>query len=639
MKGCALFAVLMIALLLPAAVTLAATVEVNAGQEVGPLPYLFRAGIFAFGIETGYPASLQKQFFRDLKPGALEGSTIQFLYWTQSFQDLVQRMRSEPEYDAFLKRVEEHGGKVVISLLGMPRWLSSKSSDNKRIESGDLAVWGASPPKDYNQWAEVVHAIVDYYSNTLGLHALYKVWWEPEGPRWQGTEEEFFKLYKYTVIGARRANKHAMVGGPSPAGWETVFWRNRQAGWNEPMLRNFIEYCAKTPVPELGLDRVPIDFLVWHQFQSDPSFGFRRATTAIRGWLKQFGYPENTPTLIGEWSTWRSSGFLSPERDTAYAASYVIAALIGMDRAGITLHSFTSMIEQTPENFQGEFGGDFGIFTKSLVIKPVFNAFRTLSYLQDKRVDVVVRDPFLATVATRGKDGVAILIANFIPEGGMLREAASVMLAAKGHSMQELAGYGLTAERLRQLVEDFRQKRPLDLQGLRVPEPVKRDLDEISAQLRPALARARESVTADLLIRNPPPDATRYERYVIDASHSNSYALRSQVQNWLVAARQAAREKAKQTLRQRGRSAEEIARLEGQARSRGLGAAKEQADPDTRAALTVFQDQLADGIQRINDSPGVGLQKVEERTISPGAEYREALQLTPYSVTLIRLTR
>lgn len=625
--------------LLPAAITSAATVEVNAGQEAGALPYLFRAGIFAFGIESGYPASLQKTFFRDLKPGAVEGSTIQFLYWSQSFQDLVQRMRSEPEYDAFLKRVEEHGGKVVISLLGMPRWLSSRPRDDKRIESGDLAVWSASAPKDYNQWAEVVHAIVDYYSNTLGLHALYKVWWEPEGPRWQGTEEEFFKLYRYTVIGARRANKNAMVGGPSPASWGSVFWRNRQAGRNEPMMQNFIQYCAKTPVPELGLDRVPIDFLVWHQFQSDPSLGFRRATTAIRGWLKQFGYPQTTPTLIGEWSTWKSSGELSPERDTAYTASYAIATLIGMDQAGITWHSFTSMVEQTPDRFQGEFGGDFGIFTRSLVIKPVFNAFRTLSYLQDQRLEVVVRDPFMAAVATRGKDGVAILIANFIPDDGMLREAASAMLASKGHNLQELAGYGLTADRLRQLVAEFLQKKTLDLQELRVPEPVKRDLGEIAAQLRPALARAQEPVAADLVLRNPPPDATRYERYLIDASHSNSYAVRNQLQGWLAAARKTAREKAEQFLVQRGRSPEEIARLEAQARSRGLGAAKEQADPDARAALTVFQDHLAEGIQRINNSRGVGLEKVEERTLSPGAEYRTSLELTPYSVTLIRLTR
>jgi len=61
-----------------------------------------------------------------------------------------------------------------------------------------------------------------------------------------------------------------------------------------------------------------------------------------------------------------------PGRDTNYAASYAIASLIGMDQAGITHHAFTSIIEQGVEGFKGEFGGDFGIFTKSLVIKPVY---------------------------------------------------------------------------------------------------------------------------------------------------------------------------------------------------------------------------------------------------------------------------
>lgn len=642
MKGMALVTGILLALLLPAAVTPAATVEVNAGQEVGPLPYLFRAGMFAFGVESGYRAYLQKRFFQDLKPGAVEVSTIQFLPPSRSFEDLVQRMRSQPEYDAFLKGVEARGGKVVIPIFGMPRWLSSKPNDDKPVESGEwMSVWGASPPRDYEKWAEVVQAIVGYYSNTLGLHAVYKVWWEPEGSRWQGTEEEFFKLYEYTVIGARRANKNALVGGPSPASWDSVFWRDREQQHKQPMLHNFIEYCAKTPVPELGLQRVPIDLLVWHQFQSDPLSGFRRATATIRGWLKQAGYPETTPTLIGEWNTWREYKFpqiFSPERDTTYTASYVIAALVGMDRAGITYHSFTSLIEQQPQDFQGEFGGDFGIFTKSLIIKPVYNAFRMLSYLEDKRVEVEVQDPFLSAIGTRGKDSVVVLIANFIPDDGMLREAAAALLAEKGHTVQELAGYGLTRERLRQLVAEFRQKGTFDLEGLRVPEPVKRDLTEIAAHLRPALARARQSVTADLVLRNVPLGMVRYERYLIDATHSNSYAVRNQVQDWLVAGRHAAQENTERTLLQRGRSPQEIERLKRLLRGGGAQL-RQSANPDVRAALTLYRDQIAAALDRINDSPQVALQRVEEKSIGAVAEYRQTLELPPYSVTLIRLTR
>ncbi len=648
MKGSVLFATLFASLcaLLPTAGVTGATIEINAAREMGALPFLFRSGMFWWGDsgldgETWKTAYLQKKFLRDQKPGAIEVNTFEVLDRSKSFSDFKKWLRSQPTFDAFAKRVEEHGGKVVIPIIGMPRWLTSQPSATKSIApEGGMAVYGGLPPSDYEKWADVVQAIVDYYGNTLGLNAWYKVWWEPDTGFWQGTQEEFFKLYKYAVIGARRANRNAKIGGPSVSGEEEVYWRIREQHRTEPMVYDFIRYCAHTPVPELGLDRVPIDFLVWHQFNSDPSTGFRRTASQVRSWLKSFGYPETTPMLIGEWSVWRDwPKFLDPGRDSNYAASYAIASLIGMDRAGITHHAFTSIIEQGVESFQGEFGGDFGIFTKSLIIKPVYNAFRTLSYLEDQRVEVMIRDPFIAAVATRGKDAVAVLIANFIPDDGMLREEASALLADKGHTMQELAGYGLTRERLKQLVAEFRQKGTLDLHGVPVPEPVKRDLDEIADHLRQALARAREPVAVDVAIRNLPSDIVRYERYLIDASHSNSYALRSQVQNWLAAARQAAREKAVQTLRQRGRSAEEIARLERLVRSRGLGVVKKETDPDARAALTVFQDQLADATQRINDSPGVALQRVETRTLSPNAEYREALQFTPYSVILIRLTR
>ncbi|HWU36857.1 MAG TPA: hypothetical protein VN203_04360, partial [Candidatus Acidoferrum sp.] len=252
---------------------------------------------------------------------------------------------------------------------------------------------------------------------------------------------------------------------------------------------------------------------------------------------------------------------------------------------------------------------------------------------------VVVGDPFISAMATRGKNGLAILMANFIPDDGMLGEIAAAMLAQKGHTAQELATYGLTGERLRQLEPELRQKGTLNLEGLRLPEPVKRDLTEIAALLRQALARARESVTADVVLRNVPPEFVRYERYLIDATHSNSYAVRSQIQGWLAAAGGAARENTEKALLQQGHSPEELQRLKDIIQSGRVQELKERNDPRLLEVRGLYQNFLNSALDRINDSPQIGLQTVEKRTFSPGAEYREAVQLTPYSVTLIRLTR
>ncbi|MBI3989500.1 MAG: hypothetical protein HY347_07770 [candidate division NC10 bacterium] len=586
MKKGVLFVALVISLSLVSSIAAQpASIELDAGQEAGPLPFLFRSGMFAYGAERVYPVYIQEKFFRDHKPGAIEVGTVQFLYASQSFEDLVNRLHAQPEYDAFLKRIEKYGGKVVIAIYSMPRWLSSNPDDTRPVEPGEwLAVWGASPPKDYEQWAEVVQTIVDYYSNQLGLDAWYKVWWEPEGVRWQGTEEEFFELYKYTVIGARRARPDAKIGGPSVAGWHSTFWKNPEDKDQNPMLYNYTQYCATTPVPELGLDRLPIDFLIWHGFHIEPSGGFQKATTEIREWLRKFGYPETTPMLLGEWSTWREFQYptiFSPERDTEYTASYAMAALVGMAKAGITHHAFTSLVEEKPSQYNGLFGGDFGIFTKFLIIKPVYNAFRTLSYLGEEQVKVEVTDPFLAAIGTRGDEGVTLLVANFIPDGGMLHQAVARLLWEKGYTKEMFTTYGLTRKELEQVVKAL-QRGNLDVGRLGLPELVKQDLVEVAAYVQQARTQVRALVAVELRFTNLPLDLVRYERYVIDATHSNSYTIRSSIE----------------------------------------------------AALAAGQTPA-----QINEWPEVALQKVEEKTLRPMGEYRETLDVSPYSVTLIRLLR
>ncbi|MDP3722727.1 MAG: hypothetical protein Q8R91_04425 [Candidatus Omnitrophota bacterium] len=243
-------------------------ITVHAGSVMGKLPFLFRSGMFAYGAERVYPEYLQEKFLRDHRPGAIEFGLNHVIVWSESPADLVRRLRSQPRYDAFLKRIVQHGGTVVLSLFGMPRWLSSRPDDARPVEPGEwMPVWAASPPADYDAWAELVRSIVDYYSHELGLRQVeYKVWWEPEYVRWQGTEEELFKLYQSSVQGAKKADPQAAVGGPSVAGWSSIFWKHRDRAGHRPMLYNFIESAATYALSEPGHGSTPIDVLIWHDF-------------------------------------------------------------------------------------------------------------------------------------------------------------------------------------------------------------------------------------------------------------------------------------------------------------------------------------------------------------------------------------
>ena len=127
-------------------------------------------------------------------------------------------------------------------------------------------------------------------------------------------------LYRFSVLGARRADPEDKIGGPAVAGWEEK--GTRSAG-EHPFLYNFIRFAAETGIPELGLDRLPLDFIVWHQFDTDgrgEPLLFEKPVGEIRRWLEEFGYDPATELGISAWNSWWNFGAdpdeLSPERDS-----------------------------------------------------------------------------------------------------------------------------------------------------------------------------------------------------------------------------------------------------------------------------------------------------------------------------------
>ena len=192
-------------------------IAVQAAQEVGPLPFLFRSGMFAYGAEEIYPAYLQQKFFQDHKPGAIEVTSDHVTYDSQSFDDMVLRLHAEPEYDAFLKRSKDHGGKVVIAFFGIPRWLSSYPDDTTPVEPGQLdgrvgRLSTEGLPSSGPGWSRRSSITITISSASMPRIRCGGNLTTAAGT---GTEEEFFELYRYTVIGARRAD-------PKRCGWRSI---------------------------------------------------------------------------------------------------------------------------------------------------------------------------------------------------------------------------------------------------------------------------------------------------------------------------------------------------------------------------------------------------------------------------------
>ncbi|MDP3723921.1 MAG: hypothetical protein Q8R91_10605 [Candidatus Omnitrophota bacterium] len=249
--------------------------------------------------------------------------------------------------------------------------------------------------------------------------------------------------------------------------------------------------------------------------------------------------------LIGEWSIWPSV-----TRDTENLAAYVIAALIGMDHAGVTEHAFTSMIEQDSTDaalqFQAGNASGYGIVTKDLVVKPVYNAFQALSLAAGKpeghdvnRLALTApQDEFVAALATQTNDRktTRTLMANFVPAtrrmtspylGTRLRSC----LRSKGYSQEE---YESLCDALRTAATRNRPQRGVTLESVKrlvqeaVSDPnTRQDLrwcvEHDVLAMKQAIDRYRnEPREISLVVSGLATGSYRVRRYLIDADHANS---------------------------------------------------------------------------------------------------------------------
>src|SRR5262249_45536392 len=117
-----------------------------------------------------------------------------------------------------------------------------------------LGGW-AYPPKDYDKWHQLVSKWVEHsvqkYGKAEGESWYWELWNEPNIMYWQGTPQEYYKLYDYTVDAVRNVLPTARVGGPESAGG---------GRW----LRDFLEHCVRGTNAKTGQQGTPIDFISFH---------------------------------------------------------------------------------------------------------------------------------------------------------------------------------------------------------------------------------------------------------------------------------------------------------------------------------------------------------------------------------------
>ena len=372
-------------------------------------------------------------------------------------------------FDAF----QAAGVKPLVEIGFMPEALSTHPEPYRHnFPQGSIYTGWAYPPKDYQKWSEVVfqfvHHLRERYGDSEVKTWLWEVWNEPDIDYWQGTAEEYFKLYDFSVDAVLRALPQARVGGPDSTGPA-----NPKAA---EFLRSFLDHCAHQRNYVSGKIGSQLDFISFHpkgspKWQGDHvQMGIARQLAAIeQGFKIVASFPEwrRTPIILGESDP---EGCAACSARTNPQNSYRNGPLYAAYTAE-TLNNILFLASREHINFLGavtwafEFENQpyfegFRTLATNGVDKPVLNAFRMFGLLGDERITAtssgtlpsedVIRDgvrgqPDINVISTRKDHEVEILIWNYHDDD-----------LAAAPTLIDLALSGLPASTSRGLLEHFR---------------------------------------------------------------------------------------------------------------------------------------------------------------------------------------
>ena len=348
--------------------------------------------------------------------------------------------------DQIMDTYVERGMKPLVEIGFMPKALSSKPEPYRHHWSPgdayeDIYTGWAQPPNSYEKWAELVYRWVRHSVDRYGAGEVETWWWEvwnePNIGYWQGTQEEYFKLYDYAADAVKRALPRARIGGPTTTG----------PGWDQAAdwLRAFLEHCRSGTNHVTGKTGSPLDFISFHAKGAPEEvdghvrmdMGAQLADVASGFEIVADSDFPDLPVIIGEAdpegcaacsfaSGYRGNGYRNGVMYASYTASsfakmYELADEYGVDFEGALSWSF--QFENQPW-FDG-----FRALATNGVDKPVLNVFRMLGMMRGDRIAVSVRDPVTArdvieggirgerpdinALASRGDNDLKVMVWNY----------------------------------------------------------------------------------------------------------------------------------------------------------------------------------------------------------------------------------
>ncbi len=334
--------------------------------------------------------------------------------------------------------------KPLVEIGFMPEALSTHPQPYRHsFPQGSVFTGWAYPPKDYQKWSELVFQFVRHLNERYGAAEtktwLWEVWNEPDIAYWQGTREEFLKLYDYSADAVLRALPDARIGGPDSTG--------PASPKAAEFLRAFLDHCAHQRNFVTGKTGSRLDFVAFHP-KGSPTWqgdhvvmGIARQLASVeQGFKIVKSFPEwrDTPIILGEsdpegcaacsartnpQNGYRNGALYAAYTAEALNATYALATREQVRLAGSVSWSFE--FEDQPY-FEG-----FRELATNGLDKPVLNAFRMFGLLGSERIKVsssgaiptgqvlsagVRQLPDISAIAARKNHEIEVLIWNYHDE-------------------------------------------------------------------------------------------------------------------------------------------------------------------------------------------------------------------------------
>ncbi|NII29724.1 glycoside hydrolase [Pseudoflavitalea sp. X16] len=361
-------------------------INVDFSKASGTLDAFFKECVGAGRANEGLRADWQQQLAYVKKECGFRYIRMHGLL-TDDMAVYKEDKNGNPEYnfmyvDVLFDFLHSIGMKPFVELGFMPGALASGPQT--------IFWWrgNVTPPKDYEKWAALVRTLTQHFTERYGEEEVktwyFEVWNEPNlSPGfWTGTQEDYFKLYKYAALAVKSVNKNYRVGGPGTAG----------AAWEPEM----IAYCHN--------NNVPIDFISTHAYGVKQGFldeygqggtVLDKNPMSVSGDVLQSRKEIETslmPNLELHYTEWSASYTpADPIHDSYHEAAYVLQKLkqVGNAANSMSYWVFTDIFEEAGPRFE-PFHGGFGMLNTQGINKPVFYAYQFLNRLGN--IELVNKD-------------------------------------------------------------------------------------------------------------------------------------------------------------------------------------------------------------------------------------------------------